>query len=221
MNLVDWAVQTINHFGGPGVAFLIALESVFPPIPSEVILPLAGVSAAGAEQSWAGMLIWSTIGSLIGALVLYGIGRLLGPDRLRKAFIKLPLLTVEDYDKTVSFMDQHGSKAVFFGRMVPGIRSLVSIPAGIYLMPVWKLTVLTVAGSGLWNVLFITFGYRLGQDWQVIEPYTNLISNIFYAIIGAMLLWWTVGLVRREHRRRKLGLPHPDGPNQNETNPDV
>ncbi|MDO5663286.1 MAG: DedA family protein, partial [Brachybacterium sp.] len=153
MDIVSWAVSTIESFGGPGVAFLIALESVFPPIPSEVILPLAGVAAAGEEHTYLGMLVWTVCGSLTGALILYGLGRALGPERLRRLVIRLPLVHVGDYDRTVAWMDRHGTKAVFFGRMVPGIRSLISIPAGIYQMVLWKFVLLTIAGSTLWNTL--------------------------------------------------------------------
>ncbi|MDP1033919.1 VTT domain-containing protein, partial [Klebsiella pneumoniae] len=87
-------------------------------------------------------------------------------------FIRLPLVHVEDYDKTVAFMDEHGYKAIFFGRFVPGIRSLISIPAGLYAMPIGMFTLLTAIGSGIWNTLFITLGYFMGSNWTVIEPYT-------------------------------------------------
>ncbi len=210
MNIVDWAVQTMNQWGGFGVALLIFLENVFPPIPSEVILPLAGVAAAGPDHSFLEMLAWSVVGSVTGAWLLYGIGRLLGPERLRRLFIRLPLVNVEDYDKTVAWMDKHGTKGIFFGRMVPGIRSLVSIPAGLYAMPIGKFTLLTAAGSTIWNTIFVTFGYTLGNNWHVIEPYTDVISKIVYVLIIVLVLWWFVKLVQRERRRRAAGLPDPD-----------
>lgn len=212
MNIVDWAVSTMQQFGGFGVALLIFLENVFPPIPSEVILPLAGVAAAGPGHSFLEMLIWATVGSVTGAWLLYGLGRLLGPERLRRIFIRLPLVHVEDYDRTVEWMERHGLKGVFFGRMVPGIRSLVSIPAGIYVMPFWKFTALTAAGSALWNSLFIGLGFKLGENWQLIEPYTDVISKIVYALILLLLLWWLVKRIRAERERRRQGLPDPDQP---------
>lgn len=210
MNIVDWAVSTMDRFGGLGVALLIFLENVFPPIPSEVILPLAGVAAAGPGHSYLGMLLFSLLGSLCGAWLLYGLGRALGPRRLRRIFIRLPLVHVEDYDRTVAWMDRHGTKGVFFGRMVPGIRSLVSIPAGLYAMPIGRFTLLTLAGSAIWNTLFLTFGYTLGSNWHVIEPYTDVISTVVYAIVALLVIWWFVQLVRRERRRRAAGLPDPD-----------
>ncbi|MGY5765573.1 DedA family protein [Brachybacterium sp. DNPG3] len=210
MNIVEWAVSTMQQLGGPGVALLIFLENLFPPIPSEVILPLAGVTAAGEGHSFLGMLAWSVVGSLTGAWVLYGLGRLLGPVRLRAIFLRMPLIHVEDYDRTVEWMERHGRKGVLLGRMVPGVRSLVSIPAGLYAMPFWMFTLLTAIGSTIWNTIFVTFGYILGANWVLIEPYTDVFSNVVYAIIAIILIVWFVRLVRRELRRRREGLPDPD-----------
>lgn len=210
MNIVDWSVSTMEQFGGFGVALLIFLENAFPPIPSEVVLPLAGVAAAGPKHSFIEMLLWSVAGSVAGAWVLYGAGRLLGPERLRTLFIRLPLIHVDDYDKTVVWMDKHGLASVFFGRFVPGIRSLISIPAGLYAMNFWLFTALTAAGSALWNALFIFFGYKLGQNWEIIGPYTDVISKIVYVIILGVIIWWLVGRIRSERARRRKGLPDPD-----------
>ena len=210
MNIVDWAVSTMDALGPLGVFLLIFLENVFPPIPSEVILPLAGVTSAGPSQSFWVMLPASIAGSVVGAWLLYGIGRLLGPERLRVLFIRLPLVHVEDYDKTVAFMDRHGYKAIFFGRFVPGIRSLISIPAGLYAMPLGMFTLLTVLGSGIWNTIFVTIGYVMGSNWTVIEPYTDIFSDVAYAIILLVLVVIGVRLLLRERKRRALGLPDPD-----------
>ena len=210
MNIVDWAVETMDSLGALGVLLLIFLENLFPPIPSEVILPLAGVTAAGPHQSYWVMLLASLGGSVLGAWVLYGLGRALGPERLRRIFLRLPLLHVEDYDKTVAFMDRHGHKAIFFGRMVPGIRSLISIPAGLYAMPVGAFTLLTLAGSALWNAIFLTIGYVMGSNWTVIGPYTDVFSTVVYAIVALVALTFLIRLVLRERKRRALGLPDPD-----------
>jgi len=210
MNIVDWAVSTMDSLGAFGVFLLIFLENVFPPIPSEVILPLAGVAAAGPNNSYWVMLLASVAGSVVGAWLLYGIGRALGPERLRRIVIRLPLVHVGDYDKSVAFMDRHGDKAIFFGRFVPGIRSLISIPAGLYAMPIWRFTLLTAAGSAIWNTIFLTIGFYMGSNWTVIEPYTDIFSNIAYAIVALVLLVFLVRLILRERKRRALGLPDPD-----------
>ncbi|WP_394216986.1 DedA family protein [Brachybacterium vulturis] len=210
MNIVDWAVETMDSLGALGVLLLIFLENVFPPIPSEVILPLAGVAAAGPSNSYVMMLLASVAGSLLGAWMLYGLGRLLGPERLRKIVIRLPLVHVGDYDKSVDFMDRHGDKAIFFGRFVPGIRSLISIPAGLYAMPIGMFTLLTGAGSAIWNSIFLTIGYYMGSNWTVIEPYTDVFSNVAYAIVALVIVVFVVRLILRERKRRALGLPDPD-----------
>ncbi|ASK65360.1 hypothetical protein CFK39_05420 [Brachybacterium avium] len=210
MNIVDWAVETMDSFGAFGVFALIFLENLFPPIPSEVILPLAGVAAAGPHHSFWAMLLASVMGSVVGAWLLYGLGRLLGPKRLRSIVIRLPLVHVEDYDKSVDFMDRHGYKAIFFARFVPGIRSLISIPAGLYAMPIGMFTLLTAAGSAIWNTIFLTIGFYMGSNWTVIEPYTGIFSKVAYALIALLIAVFLIRLIVREAKRRALGLPDPD-----------
>lgn len=210
MNIVDWAVQVMGTLGGPGVMLLLLLECVFPPIPSEVILPLAGVTAGTGENSYVVILLWSVLGSVGGAWVLYGLGRILGPERTRTLFIKLPLINNRDFEKTNDWVDKHGMAGVFFGRFVPGIRSLISIPAGMFAMPLGMFSLLTAAGSAIWNAIFLTFGYLLGTRWHVIEPYTDLFSKISYVVVALVILYFFVKLVIRERKRKAAGLPDPD-----------
>lgn len=205
MNIVDWAVKIIADLGGPGVAFLLFLENVFPPIPSEVILPLAGVTVGQGIHNYWVILMWTVIGSLTGAWVLYALGYYFGAARVRWLCEKLPLLEVEDFDKSLDWFNRRGTAGIFFGRMVPGIRSLISIPAGVYRMPLLKFSLLTIAGSLLWNALFVSFGYYLGENWHVIEPYTNIISNVVYVIIAVLLVWWVTARVMRNVRRSRAG----------------
>ena len=209
MNIIDWAVSTMDSLGALGVALLIFLENLFPPIPSEVILPLAGVAAAGPEGSYLAMLLASVAGSVTGAWLLYGLGRLLGPQRLR-LFVRLPLVDVDDYDQTVEWMDRHGYKGVFFGRMVPGVRSLISIPAGLYAMPLGMFTVLTAAGSTIWNAIFLTIGHALGSNWTMIEPYTDALSHVVYALLALLTVGTLIRLIRRERRRRRQDQTPPE-----------
>lgn len=201
MNIVDWAVKIMGAMGGPGVAFLLFLENVFPPIPSEVILPLAGVTVGTGTHSFLSILIWATLGGLAGAYLLYGLGYLFGADRVRWLCEKLPLLEVEDFQNSVDWFDRHGRLGIFFGRMVPGVRSLISIPAGIYKMPLLQFTGLSLAGSAIWNALFIGLGTILGDNWHAIEPYTNVISNVVYVTIAALLLWFVLSRIRRNRKR--------------------
>lgn len=204
MNIVDWAVEVMGRLGGPGVALLLFLENVFPPIPSEVILPLAGVTAGQGIHNYWVILLWTIVGSLTGAYLLYGLGRGLGGARVRWLCEKLPLLEVEDYDRSEAWFARHGGPGIFFGRMVPGVRSLISIPAGVYRMPLWRFTLLTAGGSAIWNTIFVSFGYFLGDNWHVIEPWTDTISNVIYVIIGAALVWFIAARIVRNVKRGRI-----------------
>ena len=133
--VADWAVSVMETIGAPGAGLAIALENLFPPLPSEVILPLAGFTASQGNFSLVAALIWTTLGSVIGAWALYGLGAWLGRRRMRALVSKVPLVDLEDVDKVEAWFNRHGAKAVFFGRMIPIFRSLISIPAGIERMP--------------------------------------------------------------------------------------
>ena len=167
--IVEWVLDLMDRIGGPGIALGIFLENVFPPIPSEVILPLAGFTAAQGRYSLVEAVLWATFGSVAGALLLYGIGAALGLDRLKVIAHRMPLVDVADIDKTDAWFSKHGPKAVFFGRFVPGIRSLISIPAGIDRMPVTKFLGYTTAGSLIWNTLFVWLGFQLGDRYHLVE----------------------------------------------------
>ena len=210
MNIIDWAVSVMSTLGGPGVMLLLLLECVFPPIPSEVILPLAGVTAGQGEHSFLSLLLFSVAGSLLGAYVLYGLGRALGPERTRRLFITLPLVNLGDFEKTSAWIDTHGKKGVFFGRFVPGIRSLISVPAGMFAMPLGIFTVLTAAGSAIWNSIFLACGYYLGSQWHVIEPYTDIFSKVAYVAVALVLAYILIRLIIRERERKRRGEPDPD-----------
>src|SRR5699024_4105090 len=151
------------------------------------------------------MLLASVAGSVVGACRLYGLGRLLGPQRLRRIVIRLPLVHVGDYDKSVEFMDRHGCKAIFFGRFVPGIRSLISIPAGLYTMPIGMFTLLTAAGSAIWNSVFVTIGYYMGSNWTVIEPYTYIFSDVVYVAVALVVALFVVRLILRRSGEGRVG----------------
>lgn len=194
--LIDWSVSLMEIIGPVGAAIAIALESVFPPLPSEVILPMAGLSASRGSFSLAEALIWTTLGSLAGAFLLYGIGAWLGVDRLRAIAAKVPLLHPEDIDRTVAWFHRHGGKAVFFGRMVPIFRSLISIPAGVTRMPLWRFGLLTVAGSALWNTVFVLAGFSLGEAWPVIERYADILQYIVIAAVAIGVAWFLYVRIR-------------------------
>lgn len=199
--IVQWVLDLMDSIGGPGIALGIFLENVFPPIPSEVILPLAGFTAAQGRYTVVEAVLWATLGSVSGALLLYGLGAALGMDRLRAIAHRMPLVDVADIDRTDEWFSRHGAKAVFLGRFVPGIRSLISIPAGIDRMPLAKFVGYTSAGSLIWNSLFVWIGYQLGDRYELVERYMDPISKVVYALIALAVLGVVAWMVRRSLRR--------------------
>ena len=191
----------MDLIGAPGAGIAIALENLFPPLPSEVILPMAGLAAARGSFTLFEALFWTTAGSVVGAFALYGIGAVLGLDRLRALVKRLPLLHVDDVDRTVAWFGRHGGKAVFFGRMLPIFRSLISIPAGVVRMPLWRFGLLTLAGSLLWNSVFVLSGYLLGEQWHIVEEYAGILQYVVIAAAAAALVWFTVPRVRQLRAR--------------------
>jgi membrane protein DedA with SNARE-associated domain len=198
--ITGWATDLMAALGAPGAGVIVALENVFPPIPSEVILPLAGFAAGRGEFSVLSAILWTTGGSVVGALALYLVGMLAPEHRVRKALSKLPMVHVEDVERAEGWFDDHGRSAVFLGRMVPGVRSLVSIPAGARRMPWWEFVLFTGAGSLIWNSVFVYGGYALGSRWGLVERYAGL-----FQIVVIVALVGLVGfmLVRRYRKRRR------------------
>jgi membrane protein DedA with SNARE-associated domain len=189
----------MERLGAPGAGLLIALENVFPPLPSEVILPLAGFTASrGDFQLWEA-LFWTTLGSVVGALVLYAIGAALGMQRTVAIAARIPLIETSDIDKTVAWFHKYGTKAVFFGRMLPVFRSLISIPAGIERMPIPSFLVLTLAGSLIWNSVFVLAGYQLGENWHRVERYAEIFQYLVIAAVAGVVLLF---IARRLRTRR-------------------
>jgi len=201
--LVDGVVGLMDLIGAPGAGLAIALENVFPPLPSEVILPMAGLAAARGSFTLFEALFWTTAGSIVGAFALYGLGAWLGLARLRAIAARTPLLHVDDVDRTVAWFARHGGKAVFFGRMLPIFRSLISIPAGVTRMPLWRFGLLTLAGSLVWNSVFVLSGFLLGEQWHIVEEYAGILQYVVIAAAAIALAWFTVTRVRQLRGRRR------------------
>ncbi|TDD15289.1 DedA family protein [Nonomuraea diastatica] len=198
--MTDWLVGLMESLGAPGAGLAIALENLFPPLPSEVILPLSGFTASRGELGLAEVLVFTTLGSVLGALALYGVGAALGRERTLALAAKLPLVKTSDIEKTEAWFGRHGRKTVFFGRMIPVFRSLISIPAGVERMPLPTFTALTTAGSLIWNTIFVMAGYLLGEQWSVVETYVGAGS---YVVIGLVVLAIVVFIGVRLAERRK------------------
>ncbi len=200
-SIVDWVVRLMELLGAPGVGIAILLENLFPPIPSEVVLPLAGfTSTQGDLNVWAAFA-WATIGSVTGAFLLYWLGARIGADRLRRIADWMWLVEPEDVDKALHWFDRYGRWSVFFGRLIPGIRSLISIPAGVDRMNLLSFGLMTVTGSALWNAVLIYAGVVLGDNYHLVEKYVSEYSTVVYVIVGIAFLV-VVGLLARRARRR-------------------
>lgn len=194
----------METLGAPGVGIAIFLESAFPPIPSEVVLPLAGFTASQGSMGLVAAIVWATVGSLLGAYLLYFVGHLVGADRLRKIADWLWLVEAADVDKSMAWFDKYGSPSVFFGRMVPGIRSLISIPAGIDRMGLVKFTLWTTLGSAIWNSILVYLGFTLGENWHTVTDYMeefSLIIKILLVIAFVALTIWLMRLQRKSSKK--------------------
>lgn len=195
----------MNKFGYWGVLFLIFIENIFPPIPSEVILPFGGFATTvdGSELELIGVILVATIGSVLGAIVLYYIGTLISVEKLEKwldhKYVRRLGFKQQDVMKTVNVFDKYGAKAVLFGRCVPIIRSLISVPAGMTKMNVWRFTGYTTVGSLVWNILLVSLGAKLGDNWRVVSRVVSDYSDVVLILLIVLF----VGLIVRHFTKRK------------------
>ncbi|TQR17500.1 DedA family protein [Psychrobacillus vulpis] len=191
-----WITDWMNQFGYLGVFLLILIENVFPPIPSEVILTLGGFMTTTTMMTKLGIIVASTSGSVVGAAILYWIGSLLDVERLEKIvqkYGKILRLSIKDVHKADAWFDKYGVWAVFFGRLVPLVRSLISIPAGMSNMKFGLFLLFTTLGTLIWNTVLVSVGAAVGENWNEIVGYMDIYSNIVYvilAIIGVAFLVW-------------------------------
>jgi membrane protein DedA with SNARE-associated domain len=198
--IVGWAIRIMETLGAPGAGLAVALENLFPPIPSELILPLAGFTASRGDMSLLGAIVWTTLGSVAGALVLYAAGALLGRERTRAIAARLPLVKLSDIDRTEAWFARHGVKAVFFGRMVPLFRSFVSLPAGIERMPMTTFLAFTTLGSLIWNAIFVLAGYQLGENWRRVQDVVGVYQKVVVAVVLLAVAAFVALRLRRVRR---------------------
>ena len=201
---IGWVLSLIDSMGEVGVGLAVLIENFFPPIPSEAILPAAGFLAYEGRMSFLWALVAATLGSVLGALVWYGLGAALGRDRTRRIFEKMPLVDAEDFDKAEAFFGRWGRVAVLMGRCVPIVRSFISIPAGIERMPLATFTLYTTIGSLVWNAIWIGLGFAFGPAIKpALEQWSGVLSNLVLGLIAALLAWFVVARLRRNTRRRR------------------
>jgi membrane protein DedA with SNARE-associated domain len=195
--LTGWVASVIEALGEVGVGLLVALENLVPPIPSELVLAMAGYLAGEGRVNVVLVFIAATAGSVVGALALYWLGYALGEDRLRRWLDRIPLVDADDLDKADRWFERHEKSAVLFGRCAPVVRSLVSIPAGANHMPLGQFTVFTAIGSGIWNAIFVGGGYALGSKWQQVERYSHWFDYAIAAFFAIAIAGWIIKKLRK------------------------
>jgi membrane protein DedA with SNARE-associated domain len=198
--VIDWAANVIDSIGLVGVAVLVALENIFPPIPSELILLLTGFNVSEGRFDVVSGIIAATVGSVVGAYFLYAVGRLLDDARMEKFLAtvgKFVGLKQADVHKGFTWFEKHGNKVVLFGRLIPVVRSVVSIPAGGDKMPLVKFTLLTAAGSLVWNTIWVAVGWGLGDQWEKAGKWGDYLQ---YLVVAAVAVGLVVLIVRARRR---------------------
>jgi membrane protein DedA with SNARE-associated domain len=196
--MATWVMKLMHGAGYPALIFLMFAENVFPPIPSELIMPLAGYMVTREQISFVGVVLAGTLGSVLGALPLYYTGKALGEERLMDwadRHGRWVTVSRQDLERAKGWFERHGGMAVLFCRLIPGVRSLISIPAGIERMPAAVFLAYTTVGAGLWTTLLATLGYGLGGKYTEVEQYLDPVSDV---VLGGIVVLYLVRVVRHE-----------------------
>lgn len=197
----EWIINIMEQLGYLGIALLMFLDNVFPPIPSEVIMPSAGFTAAQGQLSLIGVIVAGSLGSLIAAATLYWIGRKISHDALFRwvnQYGKYLFIKTDDVKKALDWFEKYGHRVVFFGRMIPAVRSLISIPAGMSHMPFWKFMTYSTLGTVIWTTFLATVGYYFGNNTALMQ---QIFSNVGYVIVAIVTLF----LIYLWFKKRKNG----------------
>jgi membrane protein DedA with SNARE-associated domain len=201
--MVEWITSTMKALGYGGIGLLMFLENLFPPIPSELIMPLAGFTVSKGEMNFQYAVLAGVVGTVLGTLIWYYAGILVGEARLRvlaDRYGKWLGLSGEDIDKANHWFYRHGTKAVFFGRLVPGIRTIISLPAGISRMRLAPYLVYSTIGSTIWTVLLTYAGYALGENYDRVDQYLAPVSKI---VLVTLVIGFGVWVFRRQQTQRQ------------------
>jgi len=204
--ITDWVQSIIASAGYPGLGLVMVLENLFPPIPSEVILPLAGYMTIKGHFTLPGVTAVGTLGSIIGALTLYGLGWWLDESRVRRLlrhYGRYAMLAEEDLDTALEWFDRYGQPTIFFARLVPIVRSLISVPAGLTRMSVLRFLAFTALGTGLWSFFLAWAGYVLGANWRRVADFVSRYQDaVMVLIVVAVSLFFLQRFRTRVKRRR-------------------
>ncbi len=200
--MVEWITSTMTSMGYVGIALLMFAENLFPPIPSELIMPLAGFTVAQGKMNFVLAVVAGVVGTMLGALPWYYAGKLLGEERLKSLadkYGKWITISSRDIDKADNWFDRHGSKAVFFCRLVPGVRTLISLPAGLSEMHLVPFLIYSTIGSALWIVALTYAGYLLGDNYDRVDEYLGPVSKI---VLVTLIIGFALWVGRRMMRRK-------------------
>lgn len=201
--MFDWIAAAIEQTGYLGIAILMLLENLFPPIPSELIMPLAGFVAARGDLNIVLVVASGAVGSVLGALFWFYVGRLLGRERMKRFVSRHGrwfTMTPEEVEEAFAWFDRHRGKAVFFGRLLPSIRTLISVPAGIARMPLVPFVLYTTIGTALWTAFLAAAGYLLESQYHRVEAYVNPVSNFVLIAAVVIYVWRALTFGRRSRR---------------------
>ncbi|MFB2919500.1 DedA family protein [Aerosakkonema funiforme] len=198
----EWITNTMTSLGYVGIGLLMFLENLFPPIPSELIMPLAGFTIAQKQMAFFPAILAGVIGTMLGALPWYYVGKLVGEENLKRLadkYGKWISISSRDIEKADNWFDRHGEKAVFFCRLVPGVRTLISLPAGMSGMHLVPFLIYSTVGTTLW-VGFLTYaGYILGEKYELVDEYLGPVSKIvFVGLVVAFVVW----IVRKRQKSK-------------------
>ena len=193
--MAEWITNTMNSLGYVGIGLLMFLENLFPPIPSELIMPLAGFTVFQGKMQFFYAVLAGVVGTVLGALPWYYAGKLLGEERLKALadrYGKWLSISSKDIDRADDWFDRYNAKAVFFCRLVPGVRTLISLPAGISGMPLVPFLIYSTLGTTLWVSLLTYAGYALGQNYHLVDQYIGPLSKVVLCILIAAFIIWVV-----------------------------
>ncbi|EYB69367.1 DedA family protein [Deinococcus phoenicis] len=202
--MADWVQTLMDSLGYLGILLLMIVENLFPPIPSELIMPSAGFAASRGDMNLLAVIAVGTLGSVLGTLPLYYVGRAFGEERLvgwADRYGRWLTLSGRDIRRADDWFDRHGSAAVLFGRLVPGIRSLLSLPAGMSEMPLPKFLLYSAVGSGLWASALAGAGYLLGEHYDRVEQYIGPASKVILAVVVVAAVVWFLKRKREQNAR--------------------
>lgn len=201
----EWILQIMTSLNYVGIGLLMFLENLFPPIPSELIMPLAGFTISQEKMEFFPAIVAGVLGTMLGALPWYYVGKLVGEEnikRLADKYGKWISISRKDIEKADQWFDRHGEKAVFFGRLVPGVRTLISLPAGISNMKLIPFLIYSTLGTTIW-ITFLTFaGYKLGENYELVDEYLAPVSKVVFIILVVAFVFWLVQKRRKKQSQR-------------------